>query len=115
MSTHKDRQKPSLPHEPTMADYQKYVHDLEAYHGWLDVDLVKNCFLMGEEMGELFKSIRRHIKLFDEGTASPESDDVSEEIVDVFNYLLAIANRLDIDVEAAFRRKNARNLNRTWN
>ena len=36
------------------------------------------------------------------------------EIVDVLNYLLAIANRLDIDVEAAFREKNARNLERTW-
>ena len=32
----------------------------------------------------------------------------------MFNYLLAIANRLDIDVEAAFRDKNARNQKRSW-
>ena len=33
---------------------------------------------------------------------------------DVLNYLLAIANRLDIDVEEAFRRKNAANQRRSW-
>ena len=37
----------------------------------------------------------------------------SEE-VDVLNYLCAIANRLDIDLEEAFRSKNARNQRRSW-
>ena len=40
--------------------------------------------------------------------------EVAHEIVDALNYLLAIANRLDIDVEAAFREKNALNQTRTW-
>ena len=109
-----DKKKPSLPERATMAQYQEYVHDLEAFHGWLDVDLVKNCFLMGEEVGELFKAIRKQLKLFEE-ESKPPTGDVAEEIVDVFNYLLAIANRLDIDVESAFRIKNERNLKRTWN
>lgn len=109
--------RPALPANPTMADFQRYVHDLEAFHGWLDVDLVHNCFLMGEEVGELFKAVRKRIKLFDEAAkGQTPADDwpVAEELVDVFNYLLAIANRLDIDVEAAFRRKNEANLARTW-
>jgi len=102
-----------------MADFQRYVHDLEAFHGWLDVDLVHNCFLLGEEMGELFKGVRRVQRLFDEPekARADEADpvaNVGEEIIDVLNYLLAIANRLDIDVEQAFRAKNARNLERTW-
>ena len=108
------RQKPILPDEPTMADFQAFVHGLEAFHGWLEVDLVKNCFLMGEEVGELFKAIRKHMKLFEEDAADQLRTDVAEEIVDVLNYLLAIANRLDIDVEQAFRTKNQRNLERTW-
>ncbi len=100
---------------PTMKDLQKAVYDLEAHHGWLDVDLIHNCFLMGEEVGELFKAVRKHQKYYnedrsDDGTVA----DVAEEIVDVLNYLLAIANRLDIDVEAAFRQKNARNMTRSW-
>ncbi|MCB9554106.1 MAG: hypothetical protein H6705_19945 [Myxococcales bacterium] len=115
-----ERKRPELPATATMADFQRYVHDLEAFHGWLDVDLVHNCFLMGEEVGELFKAVRKRIKLFDEAAKGQArqgpADDwpVAEELVDVFNYLLAIANRLDIDVEAAFRRKNEANLDRTW-
>ncbi|MEM9113720.1 MAG: MazG nucleotide pyrophosphohydrolase domain-containing protein [Myxococcota bacterium] len=102
-----------------MAAYQRYIEDLEAMHGWTDVDLVHNCFLLGEEVGELFKAVRRHKKLFEQGEAEAQSQDaakaaVAEELVDVFNYLLALANRLDIDLESAFRAKNARNQSRTW-
>lgn len=117
-----DESKPAiaLPANATMNDYQRYIHDLEAMHGWLDVDLVHNCFLMGEEVGELFKAVRRYEKLFDQGEApaldkTAAKENVAEEIVDVFNYLAAIANRLDIDLEAAFAKKNERNQARTWN
>jgi NTP pyrophosphatase (non-canonical NTP hydrolase) len=120
-----------LPERATMADYQRYVHALETHHGWLDVDLVHNCFLMGEEVGELFKAVRKLERYYDEppgGAADVEPEDaeadrqarerarahVGEEIVDVFNYLCAIANRLDIDLEEAFVRKNTANLGRVW-
>ena len=108
-----------LPENPTMKDFQQYIHALEKMHGWLDVDLVHNCFLLGEEVGELFRAIRKHIRLFDQAEkARTESDGsvdhVAEEIVDVFNYLLALANRLEIDLEKAFIAKNARNQTRSW-
>ena len=105
---------PTLPESATMADFQQYVHGLEAFHGWLDVDLIHNCFLMGEEVGELFKAVRKHRRYFVTEGAVPDTSSVAEEIVDVLNYLLAIANRLDIDVEAAFIEKNTRNLSRSW-
>lgn len=107
----------TLPEKATMKDFQQYIHALESHHGWLTVDLVHNCFLMGEEVGELFKAVRKYNKLFDEHGATPTDAakaHVAEEIVDVLNYLLAIANRLDIDVEQAFREKNAKNQQRTW-
>ena len=102
-----------------MARYQQYIHELEALHGWLNVDLVHNCFLMGEEVGELFKAVRRYQRKWEDADkATPDEAQakaaVGEEIVDVLNYLLAIANRLDIDVEDAFRAKNARNQRRSW-
>ncbi|MEQ9500219.1 MAG: MazG nucleotide pyrophosphohydrolase domain-containing protein [Deltaproteobacteria bacterium] len=115
-----DRDVPiKLPERATMADFQRYVHDLEAMHGWLDVDLVHNCFLMGEEVGELFKAVRRYGKMFEQGGAKALASDeakthVAEELVDVFNYLAALANRLDIDLEAAFVAKNEKNQRRTW-
>ncbi len=107
----------TLPEHPTLADLQQHVHALEAHHGWLDVDLVHNVFLMVEEVGELAKAVRKFNKLFEEHAPKPTEEaraHAGEEIVDVLNYLLAIANRLDIDVEQAFREKNAKNLERTW-
>ena len=103
-----------LPKNAAMSDYQKLIHDLETHHGWLDVDLIHNCFLMGEEIGELFSAIRQHENYYKSGNADGSKAAIAEELVDVFNYLLAIANRLDIDLEDAFRRKNARNFERTW-
>lgn len=106
-----------LPERASMEAYQKYIHELEAMHGWLKLDLVHNCFLMGEEVGELFKAVRKYNKLYDEGQSTPTEQaraHVAEELVDVFNYLLAIANRVGVDLEQAFREKNARNQQRTW-
>ena len=106
-----------LPENPTMRDFQAYVHAMEQHHGWLDVDLVHNCFLMGEEVGELFKAVRKYQKLFAEAAKAVDEDavqHVGDEIIDVFNYLAAIANRLGIDLESAFRRKNGENMTRTW-
>jgi NTP pyrophosphatase (non-canonical NTP hydrolase) len=107
----------TLPDNASMKEYQRYIHELEALHGWLKVDLVHNCFLMGEEVGELFKAVRRYNRLFDEGRAAPPEQAraaVAEELVDVFNYLLAIANRTGVDLEEAFRKKNALNQERKW-
>ncbi|HHH11683.1 MAG TPA: hypothetical protein ENK23_06385 [Sorangium sp.] len=120
----------TLPERACMADYQRYIHELEAMHGWLEVDLVHNGFLMTEEVGELFKAIRNYEKLFreckgDDGQPAEQTPDedtlreqarseAADEIADVLNYLLAIANRLDIDVERAFRRKNSNNQRRRW-
>ena len=54
-----------LPEDASMKTYQRYVHDLESMHGWLDVDLVHNCFLMGEEVGEL------HFQYYPEAEGHP--------------------------------------------
>jgi NTP pyrophosphatase (non-canonical NTP hydrolase) len=107
-----------LARKASMQEYQRYIYQLEALHQWLDVDLVHNCFLMGEEVGELFKAIRKHQRFFVEEHSEAEEqssrEHIGEELVDVFNYLIAIANRLEIDLEEAFRRKNEINQNRSW-
>ena len=106
-----------LPSDAPMREYQRYIYQLESMHGWLGVDLINNCFLMGEEVGELFKAIRKHQRFFVEDDPNAEQgsrEHIGEEIVDVLNYLIAIANRLDIDLEEAFRRKNGINQGRSW-
>ena len=99
----------------SMREYQNYIHQLDALHGWLGATPVRKCFLMGEEVGELFKAVRNLDGLPEDDPRYPDAiANAGEEIVDVFNYLLAIANRLGIDVEEAFRRKNRRNQRRSW-
>jgi len=107
----------TLQPQAPLSAYQQYIYQLEAMHGWLDVDLINNCFLMGEEVGELFKAVRKHQRFFVENAPEEEGhskEHIGEELVDVMNYLIAIANRLDIDLETAFRRKNEINQGRSW-
>jgi NTP pyrophosphatase (non-canonical NTP hydrolase) len=40
--------------------------------------------------------------------------DVDEELADILIYVCSIANRLDIDLERAFRDKEAVNKKRVW-
>jgi NTP pyrophosphatase (non-canonical NTP hydrolase) len=100
-----------------MGEYQRYIHELEAQQGWLDADLVENGFLMVEEIGELYAAVRRYRRALARGDherAEAMRKEAAEEVVDVLNYLLATANRLGVDVESAFRAKNATNQLRTW-
>lgn len=102
----------TLKKSPTLADFQEYVQRLEEERGFVDVSLVQNCLLLGEEVGELFKAIRK----IDNMRTDPNSKigTVTEEVADVLIFLCSIANRLDIDIEQAFRDKEEINKKRTW-
>lgn len=70
------------------------------------------CLLLGEEIGELFKAIRKTNGLKIDATSTVGNAD--EELADILIYLCSIANRLDIDLEDAFRQKEAINHHRQW-
>ena len=97
---------------PTLGDYQDYVIALEQQRGFSDQTVMEKCLLMGEEMGELFKAVRKNIKLKTDVNANVGS--VKDELADIFIYLCAIANRYEIDMEQAFREKEEINKQRVW-
>ena len=73
---------------------------------------MQKCLLLGEEVGELFKAVRRS-----EGMGvdvSSISHDVGAELADILNYLLAIANRYGVDLDSAFLKKEQMNSERNW-
>ncbi len=110
-----ERRPIDLPNGADLAALQRYIEKLEAAKGWTEVDLVRTCLYMGEELGELFKAIRKVEGALRRGESiEPLHTEVAHELVDILNYLLAVANRLDIDLEAAFREKNAINEDRRW-
>ena len=103
---------PELKANPTLADFQKYVAQLEIERGFSGQNAQTKCLLMGEEVGELFKAVRKA-----EGVAiDPESKtgEIGDELTDIFIYLCAIANRYNIDLEQAFLTKEERNKQRKW-
>lgn len=103
---------PTLKPNANLADFQKYVAELEIERGFSDQKVNEKCLLLGEEVGELFKAIRKA-----EGIAiDPNSKvgEVGDELADVFIYLCSIANRYDIDLETAFLDKELKNSKRKW-
>ncbi|MBN2891068.1 MAG: hypothetical protein JXL97_04300 [Bacteroidales bacterium] len=68
--------------------------------------------MLGEEIGELFKAIRKNqqIKI----DLNSKIGSVDEELADIIIYLCAIANRTNIDLEKAFRDKEEINKKRVW-
>lgn len=103
---------PTLKCKPQLTDFQDYVKELEIERGFEAENVLQKCLLLGEEVGELFKAIRKyeHIKV----DQHSKSTTVSEELADILIYLCAIANRFDINLEDAFRAKEAINNLRNW-
>jgi NTP pyrophosphatase (non-canonical NTP hydrolase) len=103
---------PVLREGPTLADYQSYVKELERERGFSEQTPIEKCLLLGEEIGELFKAVRKANHLAIDPTS--EFGSIADELADVFIYVAAIANRYDIDLETALRAKEAKNHQRTW-
>jgi len=95
-----------------LRDFQRYVTELERERGFEDQDVIQKCLLMGEEVGELFKAVRKSEGLKMDQHSKVGS--VGEELADVLIYLCSIANRFDIDLEQAFLEKESRNKQRQW-
>ena len=97
---------------PNLADYQSYVVSLEDETGFSEQSVQDKCLLLGEEVGELFKAIRKKegVKI----DLNSKFGTIEEELADIFIYLCAIANRYGIDFEAAFREKERINHQRVW-
>ena len=103
----------NLDNNPTIQAFQKYVQELEQARGFNNQTAAQKGLLLGEELGELFKAMRKHEAQLrvDENS---QVHDVADELADVFIYLCAIANRYNIDLEEAFRAKEEKNKARVW-
>ncbi len=107
---------PSLKQNATLRDYQAYIEELCREKGFDKNSDVQKMLLLTEEVGELAKAVRNKNKLHAglESEATAVHLNYEEELVDVFNYLLDLANHYNVDLEQAFRRKNEKNLKRSW-
>ena len=101
-----------LKDKPTLKDFQQYVIELEEERWFSEQDILQKCLMLGEEVGELFKAIRKREKV--KIDTNSKFGSIDEELADIFIYLCSIANKYDIDLEKAFRDKEEINKKRVW-
>ena len=102
-----------LKEHPTISDFQEYVKKLEKERGFdVTSSNIQTALQLGEEVGELFKAIRKTEKMrVDENS---KFTSIGEELADIFIFTLVIANRYEINLEHAFREKEEINKKRNW-
>jgi NTP pyrophosphatase (non-canonical NTP hydrolase) len=103
-----------LKENPTLADLQQHIKAICAERGWDKNNHLQLFLLFSEEVGELAKAIRNRDKLYTEAERTDKRFELEEEFADVLSYLLDLANYFDIDLEHAFRKKDAYNAKRIW-
>ena len=101
-----------LPNAANLSDIQRYVAEMEKERGFADRGVLEQRLLLGEEVGELFKAVRKsqHLSV---GTTSIVGT-VDEELADILIFVCAVANRYGIDLSSALRRKEEHNEQRAW-
>lgn len=102
----------TLQNQPTLADLQTYIKEVCRERDWDKRPVLEKMLLLTEEVGEVARALRQELGIAMEPREQREH--LAHELVDVFNYVLDIANEYDIDMEAAFRSKWDKNATRTW-
>ena len=101
-----------LKSQPNIRDFQEYVAKMVKQRGFDNETISQIYMLFMEECGEMAKAIRKLDNIHtDKDSASHK---LSDEIADVFIYLLDICNHFNIDLEKAFRDKEEINKKRNW-
>jgi len=101
-----------IPQRLSLPDLQRYVEWLEEDRGFSDQTILEKCLLLGEEVGELFKAVRKLSGLAVD--ADSEEREVADELADVLIFLASIANRAGVSLDEALRAKEAVNRRRVW-
>jgi len=103
---------PVLKAKPTLTEIQTYVEAVVKHRGFSSDTLQDNFIMLTEEIGELAKALRK------KGGVKTATDSdlkvIEHETADVLWMLICVCNQLNIDLELAFRDKEAHNKKRAW-
>jgi len=114
----KDEQKELLNNintETSLTDIQEYIRKVIELRGFEDETPEKLMLQMLEEVGELAKALRKELGYKIDVSKIGKYGNVSNEIADVFIFLLSLCNTLNISVFEALVHKEEENVDRKWN
>jgi NTP pyrophosphatase (non-canonical NTP hydrolase) len=91
---------------------QHHVEQLERDRGFDHQTVTQQWLLLGEEVGELFKAVRKtsDLRMDANSTVKP----VEGELADILIYVCSIANRLKVNLYTALQAKEEINKQRVW-
>ena len=96
----------------TIKEIQKYVREKTEERGFGDDPLSVRLLLLSEEVGELIHASRKYLGM---NFRNKIKDTViGEELTDVLHMVLSIANKLGIDMEEEFIKKEDKNDKRVY-
>ena len=104
--------KNGLPEGATLGQLQRYIEATAKERGFGNQNALQKCLILGEEVGELFKAIRKEEKM-PIGLHSKVGT-IEEELADVLLYVCSIASYYGVDLEKAFRAKDKVHSKRIW-
>jgi NTP pyrophosphatase (non-canonical NTP hydrolase) len=96
----------------TLPEYQKLISELIVERGFDEESVAEVFMLFLEEAGEFAKAARKHTGI--KTDSNSDSFALEEEAADVFWLLIDLCNRLNIDLEKAFLKKESINKQRLW-
>lgn len=98
--------------DASLREIQEYIKKVLAERGFDNETLLEKCLLLGEEIGELYKAVRKA-----QGVKCDSSSNfgkVEHELADILMYIMDIANKCGIDLAEALREKEKINSQRSW-
>lgn len=105
-----------LSKKDSLSDVQNYVKQVNELRGFQNQALQDTMLLLTEEVGELAKAIRKdYTDMRVDVNKLNNYGSIESEIADVFYVLSCVCNKLDINILDALKKKEAENVNRTWN
>lgn len=102
-----------LNNNSSMSDIQKYIKVMLEENNYNNTPLELLCYLT-EEVGELAKEIRKNESNMEVDINKNYNSNIKDELADVFIYVLTIADKYNIDLLDALKKKETINLERTW-
>lgn len=107
------------------------IPDFQEFHRWLDeknqfdTDLFFNMMLLSGEIGEVAQVLKKvhfmidprrneqDLKTLDEALEE-QRENIGQELADCLAYIFKLANYTGVDLQEAYLKKMAKNIDRTW-
>ncbi|HZR40880.1 MAG TPA: MazG-like family protein [Ktedonobacteraceae bacterium] len=115
----------------TFPNEMRTIRDFQAFHRWLDekhdfdTDLFLNMMLLSGEVGEVAQVLKQvhfmieprrngqEVKTREEALAE-HRENLGQELADCLAYIFKLANYTGVDLQEAYLKKMAKNIDRTW-